>query len=489
MDMKVVLSLDLGTTGNRVAAWDKNGQIVASSYQEFTQHFPKPGWVEHDAEEIWASVHKVLVEVADKAGTENIVSMGITNQRETTVIWNKSTGKPIHNAIVWQCRRTADRCKALSDHKSAIKEKTGLFLDPYFSATKIEWLLDHVSGARSEAEKGNLLFGTIDSWILWNLTKGTVHATDPSNASRTMLFNLKTNRFDSELLSLFRVPEACLPSVKPSNSEFGMSQVLDRPIPITGILGDQQASLFGQSGGESGLLKNTYGTGLFIMAPTGSMLPKTDTLLNTVAWEIGDRIEYALEGSVFIGGSVIQWLRDGLEIIENASDTDTMARSLDSNEDVYFVPALSGLGTPHWDPNARGIIIGLTRGTERRHIVRAALESLAYQTEDVIEEIRRQVPDITFSTLRVDGGATQNPFLMQFQADISNMTVERPVITETTALGAAGMAGIASGFWTPDEFAQVRSVDKVFSPTMDDALRRTYLSKWSEAVSRSKQWI
>jgi glycerol kinase len=487
--VKVVLALDLGTTGNRAIAFSKDGQVVAQAYEAFPQIFPKPGWVEHDPNKIWETTLRTLKKVILRCGLKNIVAIGITNQRETTLLWDKKTGKPIYNAIVWQDRRTASVCDKLSNLATFIRRKTGLSLDPYFSATKIHWILKNTSGVRKQAEKGNVLFGTIDSWILWNLTGGRVHATDSSNASRTMLYNIQTLNYDEELLKIFDVPMQILPHVKESAGKFGYtsSNLLGREIPISGILGDQQAALFAQGGWEKGVVKNTYGTGLFLMTTTGSHVPHSGRLINTVAWTLNGKTTYALEGSVFVGGSCIQWLRDGLKMIRSASETKKIAETLHSNEGVYLVPALVGLGAPYWDPLARGMIIGMTRGTTAKHFVRAALESMAYQTRDVVDEMKK-VHRTPFKKLRVDGGAVKNNFLMQFQSDILNMIVERPGMIETTALGAAGIAGISSGFWTKERFLESQKVDKVFRPKMSRKQRETYYGHWKEAVKRALKW-
>ncbi len=443
--MKVILAIDLGTTGNRVIAFSQQGEIIASAYYEFPQIYPKPAWVEHDPEAIWATTSKALNEVTEKVGKNNILAIGITNQRETTILWNKKTGNPIYNAIVWQCRRTAKMCQDLKSYAPLIKEKTGLFLDAYFSATKIKWILDNVP------TDNDTIFGTVDSWILWKLTG--VHATDVSNASRTMLFNIHTLDYDDELLKLFGVPRHLLPEVQDSDSDFGGG--------IVAILGDQQAALYGQ-----GAIKNTYGTGLFLVANTGDKIPKTDKLINTIAWKIKGKVSYALEGSVFVGGSAVQWLRDGLQIIEKSGDTEALMAQ--DNGGVYFVPALVGLGAPYWNPDARGLITGLTRGTTRGHIIRATLESMAYQTRDVIEAM-----DQKFDTLCVDGGASANNFLMQFQADILNMTVERPKILESTAFGVARLAGVEPG---------ARKIDRVFKPSMSERQRKELYDDWKKAI-------
>ncbi len=480
----LILSVDLGTTGNRAMAFSQEGFCRASSYAEFTQIFPHPGWVEHDPELLWKTALKVIQEVVQKVGADSIYAIGITNQRETTLIWNKHTGKPVYNAIVWQCRRTSALCKQLKPYAPIIKQKTGLFLDPYFSATKIQWILDTLPQARLQAEKGDLLFGTVDTWILWKLTGGKVHATDPSNASRTMLYNIHTLSYDPELLNIFHIPAHMLPEVRPTFGPFGMTDkaVLHSEIPIMGVIGDQQAAFFAQGGWEEGVVKNTYGTGLFVVASTGDLVPESGKLVNTIAWQQNKKVTYAVEGSIFIGGAAIQWLRDGLGIIQHASETEPLAKTLKDNEGVYFVPALTGLGAPYWVPEARGILTGLTRGTGKAHIVRAALESMAYQTRDVIEEI--QAMGVSIDQLKVDGGACKNHFLMQFQADLLAIPVEKPKMEETTAFGAAGVAGIASEFWTYASFSKCRKRDSLFTPSMIESERNRLYSGWKEAVQK-----
>lgn len=489
--MKVVLAIDLGTTGNRVIAFSKEGRIISKSYYEFPQIFPKPGWVEHNPFDIWDTTKKALKDVISSVGIDNVVSIGITNQRETTILWDKETGKPFYNAIVWQCRRTKDLCEKLSEYAPFIKEKTGLYLDPYFSATKIKWIIENIEEAKKGIRNGKVLFGTVDSWILWNLTGGKVYATEPSNASRTLCYNIHILDYDEELLKIFCLPREIFPEVKESGGYFGVTDksITGKEIPITGILGDQQASLFANGGWEKDVVKATYGTGLFVMSSTGKKVCNSERLLTTVAWEINGDINYAIEGSVFIGGAGIQWLRDGLKIIKSAADTELMAKSLLDNEGVYFVPALVGLGAPYWDPKASGMIIGITRGTKQEHIARAALEAIAYQIRDVIEEIQF-VTNVRFKTLRVDGGATQNDFLMQFQSDILDMVIEKPEVIDTTALGAAGISGIASGFWdSKEDFLSVRKVDKRFSQNMDRRKAYYYYIQWKEAVKRSTNWV
>ncbi len=494
MTRACILALDLGTTGNRAIVFDKYQNILSSEYQEFPQVFPKPGWVEHDAELIWKSVLKILAKTFRKISPEKITALGITNQRETVVLWDRSTGQPVHPAIVWQCRRTAPLCAALKRQglERLIHRKSGLFLDPYFSASKIHWLLQNVRGAKSKAESGKLLAGTIDSWIIWKLTGGVHHVTDTSNASRTMLFNIHTKTWDKELGHIFKVPPGILPRVIPSSAELGSTDKkwFGRNIPITGVVGDQQAAAFAQGCFGPGVVKNTYGTGLFLLENTGNKPRFSKNLLTTVAWSIGslERTEYAVEGSVFIGGAAVQWLRDGLGIIKNAAETSKSARGLSSNGGVYFVPALVGLGAPYWDPHARGMIIGITRGTRREHLIRAALEASAYQTRDILEVMRRDTGH-SFKKLCVDGGVSANDFLMQFQADILGIPVERPKILETTALGAAGLAGVAVGFWkNRDEFHALRKIQHVFYPDKASKNADLLYSKWKEAVRRSRVW-
>ena len=476
--MNIVVALDLGTTGNRAIAFDSTGKIVCRHYQEFTQIYPQAAWVEHNPMEIWAGVQTVLGHTIADVGRGNIAAIGITNQRETTVVWDRNTGLPVYNAIVWQCRRTADRCTALADHREWIQKKTGLVLDAYFSATKIEWILNHLPPG---TDRQALKFGTIDTWILDRLTGGTVHATDPSNASRTMLWNIHTRDFDAELLDLFQIPTTMLPEVRPSNSIFGITA--DTGIPITGILGDQQASLFGQAGWESGVVKNTYGTGLFAMTVCPNATPITPTILTTVAWQIDNDIRYAKEGSVFIGGSLIQWLRDGLGIIKESGDIEELASESGTADGVVIVPAFVGLGAPHWDADARGMIIGITRRTSKSNIAYAALEAIAFQSLDIIQ-VLTGTPS-SASQLRVDGGACQNNLLMQIQANILGIPVERPTVTETTALGVAMMAGLGAQIWPPAILPQIRKIEHIFNPAPHLG---TPISRWADAVNRSKGW-
>ncbi len=494
MSKPFILALDLGTTGNRAILFDARQRVVSSFYEEFPQIYPKPGWVEHDPEAIWASVQHILSKTFKKVPPSRVAAVGITNQRETIVLWDRKTGRPLHNAIVWQDRRTTPRCEALrkKGFSSEIHRKTGLVIDPYFSATKIEWLLDHVKGARKKAERGDLMAGTIDSWIIWKLSGHRTHVTDTSNASRTMLFNIVKKSWDEGLCRLFRVPQRILPEVTVSSGAVAMvdKAFFGAEIPISGVIGDQQAALFGQGCVAPGLVKNTYGTGLFALENTGRKPRFSKDILTTVAWSIGnlEETEYAVEGSVFIAGAAIQWLRDGLQILKSAKETEAIAKSITSNEGVYFVPALVGLGAPHWDSRARGTIIGITRGTTRAHFVAAALEAIAYQTKDILEVLQKETR-LRLKTLRVDGGASANDFLMQFQADILGIPVERPKILEVTALGAAGLAGIAVGFWkNKEEFNRLRRIDRVFRPRMKRSEARRLHSKWQEAVLRSKAW-
>jgi len=485
--MTVVIALDLGTTGNRAIAFRQDGSIAASHYEEFTQYFPHPAWVEHNADEIWETALKVLTKTISDVGAKHVKSIGLTNQRETTILWNKKTGRPLYHAIVWQCRRTADRCHTLYSKKDVIKSKTGLFLDPYFSATKIEWLIQNVPEIQKEIQHDNVLFGTVDTWVLYKLTRHLEHATDVSNASRTMLFNIRTLDWDDELLDLFTIPKSLLPIVRPSNSHFGICTLFDQDIPITSILGDQQAALFAQCDIDQHQLKCTYGTGLFLVANTGSTIVETDRLISTVAFQMDQTVYYALEGSIFIGGSAIQWLRDELKLLQSSAESERLAASLSENDGVYMVPALSGLGAPYWNPDARGSFFGLTRGTSKAHIVRATLESLAYQTRDIIEEIVRYLPN-TFTTLKADGGVVSNQFLMQFQADILDMNVEIPKIEEATAFGAAAMSGLSSGFWTQEELDNIKETKKVYSSKMESQQRDHYYSRWKKAVSLTQSW-
>jgi len=485
---KCVLALDLGTTSNRCIAFNKQGHIVAQAYKEFEQIFPQPAWVEHNPNTLWLSAFSVLHQVIELVGAENVDSIGITNQRETTVVWDAETSEPLCNAIVWQCRRTAQRCEELKAYASLIKEKTGLFLDPYFSATKLEWILNNIPNAKEKAAKGLLRFGTVDTWILWNLTHGKSHATDVSNASRTLLFNIHTLQFDEELLNLFNIPKSVLPQVQPTGHVFGYTdpQFFHRDIPITCLVGDQQAALFAHGGWQSNVVKNTYGTGLFVAASTGSSIPHTNRLINTIAWQLNTQVTYAVEGSIFMGGSIVQWLRDQLHLVQNSDETEALARQLNSNDDVYLVPAFTGLGAPYWDPHARGLIIGLTRGTTAAHIVRAGLESMAYQTRDVLEEMKAL--GLHPKALHVDGGATSNAWLMQFQADILDLPVVRSKVAQTTAFGAALLAGLHSQFWSQEDLGELSLKDLRFDPKMEKETRDLSLKKWKKAVERALQW-
>jgi glycerol kinase len=490
---KYVLALDQGTTSSRALLFDQQGSIRSSAQWEFDQIFPQPGWVEHNPEQIASSQIAVAIEALTRAGAQppDIVAIGIANQRETTIIWNRETGQPIHNAIVWQDRRTAALCEQLrrDGHSPIIQQRTGLLIDSYFSATKIAWMLDNVPGARAQAEAGKLAFGTVDSWLIWKLTHGKVHATDISNASRTMLFNIHQRAWDADLLALFRIPRSMMPEVRCCSEVYAQVKIegLDG-IPIAGIAGDQQAALFGQQCHRPGMTKNTYGTGCFMLQNTGTRaVPSSNQLVTTVAWKIGDKTEYALEGSVFIGGAVVQWLRDGLGLIRKSEEVEALASSVPDNGGVYLVPAFVGLGAPHWDSFARGSIFGLTRGTTAGHIARAAVESIAYQVADLLDAMRADSGDAV-EELRVDGGAAANDALMQFQADILNVSVVRPAVTETTAFGAAYLAGLAVGFWKQNS-DQLRSAsDRRFDPKMSQSQARALRDRWNEAVSRSKKW-
>jgi glycerol kinase len=492
--LKYILALDQGTTSSRALLFDHDGNIRALAQQEFEQKFPQPGWVEHDPEEIAASqinvARKALAQAA--AHASDVVGIGITNQRETAIVWDRKSGRPICNAIVWQDRRTADFCERLRNegHAPLIQQRTGLLIDSYFSATKITWILDNVPGARIAAEAGDLAFGTVDSWLLWKLSTGRIHATDVSNASRTMLFNIHTKKWDRELLNLLRVPESMRPTVYSSSEIYGEVRGVEGldGIPLAGIAGDQQAALFGQRCIKPGLTKNTYGTGCFMLQNTGQRaVPSANRLVTTIAWEIKGTTEYALEGSVFIGGAVVQWLRDGLGLIRSSSEVEALAKSVPDNGGVYFVPAFVGLGAPHWDSYARGSIFGLTRGSTAGHIARAAVESIAYQVADLLDAMQRDSGD-SVTELRVDGGAAANDGLMQFQADILRVPVVRPAVTETTALGAALLAGRAVGFWNDSIEGIATAKDRRFDPQMPASQARTLRDRWEEAVQRSKSW-
>jgi len=490
--MKYILALDQGTTSSRTIVFDHAGSVVASAQKEFRQIFPKPGWVEHDANEIWATQLHTAQEAMRKAGLtpSDIAAIGITNQRETTVVWDRETGTPIHHAIVWQDRRTAARCDQLKARggAAAIKRKTGLVVDAYFSGTKLEWILKNVPGARARAAAGKLAFGTIDTWLVWNLTGGRVHVTDPSNASRTMLFNLKGG-WDAQLLKLLGVPRAVLPEVRSSSEVYGHATALGGSIPIAGIAGDQQAALFGQVCTQPGMVKNTYGTGCFMLMNTGTKpIVSKNNLLTTVAWRIGNRTEYALEGSIFIAGAVVQWLRDGLGIIKSSSEVEALAAQVTDPDGVFLVPAFAGLGAPHWDQYARGIVAGVTRGTTAAHIARAALEGIAFQVADVLRAMQADAK-IKLKELRVDGGASANNLLMQFQSSLLGVPVVRPKVTETTALGAAYLAGLAVGYWKDQkQIAQQWQVDRRFTPSMTSGERKKLEGGWRKALERSRRW-
>lgn len=486
------MALDQGTTSSRCVIFNKKGEIISIAQREFEQIYPKPGWVEHSPMDLWATQFSVATEalLQENIGAENIAAIGITNQRETTVVWDKRTGLPVHNAIVWQCRRTAPICDELKEKglENMIRDKTGLVLDAYFSSTKIKWILDNVEGARKEAEKGNLLFGNIDTWLTWNLTKGKVHVTDFSNASRTMLFNIHNLQWDDEIVNILDIPRSMLPEVKPSSFVYGHTDpvLFGVPIPIAGAAGDQQAALFGQTCYEPGTAKNTYGTGCFMLMNTGEKIVRSDTgLLTTIAWGVDGMIEYALEGSVFIAGAVVQWLRDEMRMLKNAADSERYASAVEDTGGVYIVPAFVGLGAPYWNPHARGTIVGLTRGTKKEHFIRAALESLAYQTHDILKAMQED-SGITLKTLKVDGGAAENNFLMQFQADILDTEVQRPKEIETTALGAAYLAGLAVGYWKDKtDISHNWAVSRTFTPSMTSEKRTALLQGWRDAVKRT----
>src|SRR6266480_4025301 len=491
--MKHILALDQGTTSSRAIVFDHAGSVVASAQQEFRQIFPQPGWVEHDANEIWATQLATAKDALAKAGltATDIAAIGITYQRETTLVWDRHTGAPIHNAIVWQDRRTAARCDQLKARKlePMIKRKTGLVVDAYFSGTRLEWILKHAAGARAKARAGTLAFGTIDTWLVWHLTGGRVHVTDPSNASRTMLFNLRAGDWDDELLKLFGVPRSILPDVRSSSEVYGETALLGGSIPIAGIAGDQQAALFGQGCTQPGMVKNTYGTGCFMLMNTGAKpIGSKNNLLTTVSWRIGNRTEFALEGSIFIAGAVVQWLRDGLGIIKSSAEVEALAAQVPDTGGVYLVPAFAGLGAPHWDPYARGVIAGITRGTRAAHIARAALEGIAYQVMDVLKAMEADA-GLRLKELRVDGGACADNLLMQFQSDLLTVPVVRPKISETTALGAAYLAGLAVGFWKDQtEIAGQWQVDRRFVPAMKPAARKQLCAGWTKALARAKAW-
>jgi glycerol kinase len=490
---KVIIALDQGTTSSRAIVFDHNANIITTSQREFTQIYPQPGWVEHDPMEIWATQRSSLTEALAQAdiGSDQVSAIGITNQRETTIVWDKNSGQPIYNAIVWQCRRTADYCDKLkaNGHEQMIQDKTGLVMDAYFSASKVAWILDNVEGAREKADNDELLFGTVDTWLVWKLTHGKSHVTDVSNASRTMLFNIHTLEWDEELLELFDIPRTMLPNVKSSSEIYGHTQIGggNHAIAISGIAGDQQAALFGQQCVKKGMVKNTYGTGCFLLMNTGSKPVKSQHgLLTTVGYQIGDEVTYALEGSVFMGGATIQWLRDELGLIRDAKDTAYFAQQVDSSNGVYLVPAFVGLGAPYWDPHARGSLVGLTRGTNRNHIIRAALEAIAYQSKDVLLAMEED-SGIKLNQIRVDGGAVANDFLMQFQSDIMGSKVVRPMVRESTALGAAMLAGLAVGYWnSQEELADKKEIERIFSPELEREKRETLYDGWLTAIGRTK---
>lgn len=488
---KYILALDQGTTSSRAILFNKSGEIIAQKQKEFPQIFKENGYVEHNPNDIWNSLLTVAREVLSRKDLDagDISSIGITNQRETTIIWDKETGEPVYNAIVWQCRRTSDFCKELvqKGYSDTIKEKTGLIIDPYFSATKIKWILDNVRGAREKAEKGKLLFGTVDSYVIWKLTEGRVHATDYSNASRTMLFNINTLKWDTDILKLLDIPKSMLPQVFESSDDYGYTELIGNgKIKICGVAGDQQASLFGQTCFSQGDFKCTYGTGAFLLMNTGDKpVSSQNGLLSTVAWSVDGKVNYASEGSIFVAGAAIQWLRDGLKIIDNAAQSEPLALSVHDTNGVYFVPAFVGLGAPYWNTDARGVLCGLSRGTTREHIVRSALESIAYQVNAVIK-IMEEDSGIKINTLKVDGGASENNFLMQFQSDITNCNVKRPTCIETTALGCAYLAGLKSGYWkSMKDIKENQKIDYEFSPDISETKRQKLLSGWEKAIERT----
>ena len=496
MGQKYVMALDAGTTSNRAIIFDVDSKIVGVAQKEFTQHFPQPGWVEHDAEEIWSSMHEVMREALEQSGlvASDIAAIGITNQRETAVVWDRATGRPIYNAIVWQSRQTADICEDLKRQGlvDEFKEKTGLVIDAYFSGTKVKWILDHVEGARARAEKGELAFGTIDTWLLWKLTGGKEHKTDYSNASRTLMFNIKTLEWDEALLKHLTVPKSLLPEVRPSSEVYGhtIPSIIGASVPVAGMAGDQQSALFGQNCFSPGEAKNTYGTGCFLLMNTGEDLCMSKNgLVTTIAWGLDGKVEYALEGSIFVGGSAIQWLRDGLRLVDSAPDSEWVAKKVKDAGGVYMVPAFVGLGAPYWDMNARGMIIGLTRGTTKAHIVRATLDSLAYQTRDVLGAMEADSGN-RLAALKVDGGAVANNLLMQFQADLLGVPVDRPQITETTALGAAYLAGLATGVWaSKEELKKSWQLDTRFAPSLDQQEADNLYKGWKKAVKHAANWL
>jgi len=494
MQNQFIMSLDQGTTSSRAIIFNRHGETISVAQKPFTQHFPTPGWVEHDAKEIWGSQIAVLTEALAKSGLEakDIAAIGVTNQRETTVVWDRATGEPVCNAIVWQDRRTAKYCDSLHDKRDWIRGKTGLIIDAYFSATKVKWILDNVENARKRAERGELCFGTIDTWLIWNLTKGEVFVTDPSNASRTMLYNIHTLDWDDELLALFDIPRSILPEVRASSEVYGTvsTRYLEHPVPIAGIAGDQQAALFGQLCTEKGMLKNTYGTGCFLLMNTGDeAVTSKNNLLTTIAWKVGGKTTYALEGGVFVGGAAVQWLRDGARIIRTSADINTLAATVEDNGGVYFVPALTGLGAPYWDSYARGAFFGITRGTTDGHLACATLEGIAFQVYDIVKAMEADAGAQT-RELRVDGGASMSDYLMQTQADIFGFDIVRPKTVETTALGAAYLAGLATGYWDSiDGIRKQWKIDKTFTPQLPPERVREMLHYWHKAVNASRHWI
>ena len=496
MNKRYIMALDQGTTSSRAILFDKEGNVVATSQKEFTQIYPKSGWVEHNPMEIWGSQSGVMREVLETnyIRPEQVSAIGITNQRETTIVWDKNTGKPVYNAIVWQCRRTSELCDELKEkgYEKLIKDKTGLILDAYFSATKIKWILDNVEGVREKAENGDLLFGTVDTWLIWNLTRGKIHVTDYSNAARTMLYNIKELKWDDEILQILDIPKSMLPEVKPSSCIYGYTDegmLSGAQIPIAGCAGDQQAALFGQTCFEEGSAKNTYGTGCFMLMNTGEKIVESKNgLLTTIAWGVDGKVEYALEGSIFIGGASIQWLRDELKVLYDAGQSEFYANSVKDTNGVYVVPAFAGLGAPYWDMYARGCVMGLTRGANRAHLVRATLESIAYQVKDVLNAMQED-SGLTLKDFKVDGGASKNDFLMQFQSDILDININRPKVVETTALGAAYLAGLAVGFYNDkEEIKDSCIIDRGFIPNMSEKKRAILYKGWKKAVSRSLLW-
>ncbi|SAM61424.1 Glycerol kinase [Cardiobacterium hominis] len=494
MQNQFIMSLDQGTTSSRAIIFNRHGETISVAQKPFTQYFPTPGWVEHDAKEIWGSQIAVLTEALAKSGLEakDIAAIGVTNQRETTVVWDRATGEPVCNAIVWQDRRTAKYCDSLHDKRDWIRGKTGLIIDAYFSATKVKWILDNVENARKRAERGELCFGTIDTWLIWNLTKGEVFVTDPSNASRTMLYNIHTLDWDDELLALFDIPRSMLPEVRASSEVYGTvsTRYLEHPVPIAGIAGDQQAALFGQLCTEKGMLKNTYGTGCFLLMNTGDeAVTSKNNLLTTIAWKVDGKTTYALEGGVFVGGAAVQWLRDGARIIRTSADINTLAATVEDNGGVYFVPALTGLGAPYWDSYARGAFFGITRGTTDGHLARATLEGIAFQVYDIVKAMEADAGAQT-RELRVDGGASMSDYLMQTQADIFGFNIVRPKTVETTALGAAYLAGLATGYWEDiDSIRKQWKIDKTFTPQLPPERVKEMLHYWHKAVNAARHWI